>query len=273
MSVTRAWPCGKVSVPSKNHFGHSRKAEAICRYSWLSARRNSCGSPLACSFIRGWNVIDDRSRLAELQRPCSHECQRSHRTVSRLAVRDAPIRQHLSEDARGGGLMCVTSSCDAVAMDSVSDRRQQSRPATSGRAGSSGAVEAAAEVWLIVIDGRARFLCHVSADLEKRIPRIFIFGRIAQMAIQCPCHPMGLVGFYGRRRVRSFVETVKLSHLIQTGELDDPLLRLFVTPGGGGWSRWPGRDGEPCQSFFVSGSSRRCVGDSWRADVTAPDAT
>ena len=145
------------------------------------------------------------------------ECQRSHRTMSRVAVRDALLRQHLREDELVAHVRdeFVRRGCDGLYLTAVSNLGLRLPVDRIVRA-----VEAVAEVWFIVIDGAQDF-CHVSADLRNEYCDLYLAGSHKWLSA---CHPMGL-GFYGRQRVRSFVETV-LSHLVQTGKLDDPLLRF-----------------------------------------------
>lgn len=81
-------------------------------------------------------------------------------------------------------------------------------------------LEGAGAVRFVVIDGAQDF-CHAGADLRNDYCDLYLAGSHKWLGAY---HPMGL-GFYGRPRSRSFIETV-LTRLVGGGELDDPLVRF-----------------------------------------------
>ena len=83
-------------------------------------------------------------------------------------------------------------------------------------------LEAAGAVRFVVIDGAQDF-CHAAADLRNDYCDLYLAGSHKWLGAY---HPMGL-GFYGRPRSRSFIETV-LARLVGGGEMDDPLLRFSI---------------------------------------------
>jgi selenocysteine lyase/cysteine desulfurase len=81
-------------------------------------------------------------------------------------------------------------------------------------------LEAVQEIWAIVVDGAQDF-CHASADLSNEYCDLYLAGCHKWLR---GFHPMGL-GYYGRNRSRGTIQTL-LQKLLDTGELDDPLLRF-----------------------------------------------
>jgi hypothetical protein len=72
----------------------------------------------------------------------------------------------------------------------------------------------------VVIDGAQEF-CHVSTDLSTEYCDLYLASSHKWLGAH---HPLGL-GFYGRRRSVPVIETL-LAHLVETGALDDPLLKF-----------------------------------------------
>lgn len=83
-----------------------------------------------------------------------------------------------------------------------------------------GAVEAASDLWFVVIDGAQDF-CHIGSDLRQGYCDLYLAGCHKWLAAY---QPMGL-GFYGRRRSRQHIDTV-LRDMLDSRDLDDPLLRF-----------------------------------------------
>jgi Aminotransferase class-V len=142
---------------------------------------------------------------------------RPNRAVTTVRVRDALLRGQCTEDeavARVCGEY-VHQGCDGLFLTAVSNLGVRLPVERVVRA-----VEAAAQVWFVVIDGAQDF-CHVSADLRNEYCDLYLAGCHKWLGAY---HPMGL-GFYGRRRSRSVIETL-LSQLLRAGELNDPLLQF-----------------------------------------------
>src|SRR5437588_9351742 len=83
------------------------------------------------------------------------------------------------------------------------------------------ALEAAAEPRFVVIDGAQDF-CHGEPNLSENFCDLYLTGSHKWLK---GYHPMG-IAFYGHRRSRSFVQTA-LDRLLDSGRLDDPLLRFI----------------------------------------------
>ncbi len=145
------------------------------------------------------------------------ECRRRNQAVTTIALRDAMLRGQMTEDEVVANVRdeFVRRGCDGLFLTAVSNLGHRLPVERIVRA-----VEAVGQVWFVVIDGAQEF-AHVSADLRHEYCDLYLAGCHKWLGAY---HPMGL-GFYGRRRSRSFIETV-LSHLLAAGELDDPLLRF-----------------------------------------------
>jgi selenocysteine lyase/cysteine desulfurase len=143
------------------------------------------------------------------------ECRRAGRQVTAVPVRDAILQ------GRATGAEVVEDirrefrrhRCDGLFLTAVSHLGVRLPVENVVRA-----VEGAGEVWFTVIDGAQEF-CHVSSDLRNEFCDLYLTGCHKWLQAY---HPMGL-GFYGRRRSRSFIETV-LAEMTGSGQLDDPLL-------------------------------------------------
>ena len=145
------------------------------------------------------------------------ECRSRNQAVTMIALRDAMVRGQMTVDEVVASVRdeFLRRGCDGLFLTAVSNLGYRLPVERIVRA-----VEAVRQVWFVVIDGAQEF-AHVSADLRHEYCDLYLAGCHKWLGAY---HPMGL-GFYGRRRSRSFIETV-LSHLLGAGELDDPLLRF-----------------------------------------------
>lgn len=146
-----------------------------------------------------------------------NEARRSNRVVTSVAVRNLICDGKTSETDLVEEVLhrFMQSGCDGLFLTAVSHlgiRLPVERLVRS--------LESFRALRFVVIDGAQDF-CHTSADLSNEYCDLYLAG--AHKWLQ-GFHPMGL-GFYGRRRSRGRIETL-LSHLLSTGDLDDPLLRL-----------------------------------------------
>jgi selenocysteine lyase/cysteine desulfurase len=182
----------------------SRSAELMRFAARLLCR--SCGNVLVTDL--GWPGYHDI---------LFDECRRANRLMTTVPIRDAILQRRLAEEEVVELLRAefLRQRCDGLFLTAVSNLGVHLPVERVVRA-----VEASGEVWFTVIDGAQDF-CHVSSDLRNEYCDLYLTGCHKWLRAY---HPMGL-GFYGRRRSRSVVETV-LMHLLRTGELDDPLLKF-----------------------------------------------
>ena len=160
--------------------------------------------------------------VTDLGWPAYHEIlfdeyREALRRVTTVPVRDAILQGRITEDEvveviRGE---FRRRRCDGLFLTAVSNLGLRLPVERIVRA-----VEAAGRTWFTVVDGAQDF-CHVTADLASEYCDLYLAGSHKWLGAY---HPMGL-GFYGRRRSRSFIETV-LAEGLRTGEIDDPLLRF-----------------------------------------------
>ncbi|HEX5270190.1 MAG TPA: aminotransferase class V-fold PLP-dependent enzyme, partial [Gemmataceae bacterium] len=145
------------------------------------------------------------------------ECRRANRRMTTVHLLNAILRGGVTEDEIVARVRneFVLRGCDGLFLTSVSNLGLRLPVERLVRA-----VESAAQVWFVVIDGAQDF-CHVSSDLRNEYCDLYLAGAHKWLR---GYHPMGL-GFYGRRRSRAMIETV-LSELLREGELGDPLLRF-----------------------------------------------
>ena len=145
------------------------------------------------------------------------EAARAHSSVTTLAVRQLMCEWQASEDELVEAVRrrFVQSGCDGLFFTAVSNLGYRLPVERLVRA-----LEAVRELRFVVIDGAQDF-CHVSADLSNEYCDLYLAS--CHKWLQ-GYHPMGL-GFYGRRRTRSMIETV-LGQMLASGDLDDPLLRF-----------------------------------------------
>jgi hypothetical protein len=137
--------------------------------------------------------------------------------LSTVPIRDMVLKGKASEEEVLGAIRgyYLRERCDGLFLTAVSHlgvRLPVERLVRS--------LEAASDLRFVIIDGAQEF-AHVSAEIRNDYCDLYLTG----------CHkwlqayqPMGLA-FYGRRRSRLQIETAA-SHLLRTGELNDPLLQF-----------------------------------------------
>jgi selenocysteine lyase/cysteine desulfurase len=145
------------------------------------------------------------------------QCRRANQRVTRVPVLDMLLRGRATEDDVVEFIRAefVRNGCDGLFLTAVSNLGLRLPVERIVRA-----VETAGRTWFVVIDGAQDF-CHVSADIASEYCDLYLTGSHKWLGAY---HPMGL-GYYGRRRSRSFIETV-LAECLREGEIDDPLLRF-----------------------------------------------
>jgi len=145
------------------------------------------------------------------------EARRAGRSVTPLAVRELICDSQFGEDDLVDAVRrrFLAAGCDGLFLTAVSHQGFRLPAERLVRA-----LEQVREVRSIVIDGAQDF-CHASADLSNEYCDLYLAG--CHKWLQ-GFHPMGL-GFYGRRRSRVMVEML-LVDLLESGELNDPLLRF-----------------------------------------------
>ncbi len=145
------------------------------------------------------------------------QAARASRTVTTLAVRELMCDGQATEEQVVEAVRnrFVQSDCDGLFLTAVSNLGFRLPVERLVRA-----LEAVRELRFVVIDGAQDF-CHVSADLSREYCDLYLAS--CHKWLQ-GFHPMGL-GFYGRRRSRSVIETA-LGQMLASGDLDDPLLRF-----------------------------------------------
>jgi selenocysteine lyase/cysteine desulfurase len=145
------------------------------------------------------------------------EARRAGRLVTCLDVRELICKGHTTEDELIGAIQnrFLQTDCDGLFLTAVSHMGFRLPVERVVRT-----LEAARELRLVIVDGAQDF-CHVSDDLNNGYCDLYLAG--CHKWLQ-GFHPMGL-GFYGRNCSRRLIE-ILMSHLLSTGELDDPLLRF-----------------------------------------------
>ncbi len=145
------------------------------------------------------------------------EAARARSVVTTLPVRGLMSNGQATEDELVEAVRSrfLQAGCDGLFLTAVSNLGYRLPVERLVRA-----LEAVRELRFVVIDGAQDF-CHVSADLGNEYCDLYLAS--CHKWLQ-GFHPMGL-GFYGRRRTRSLIETA-LCQLLSGGDLDDPLLRF-----------------------------------------------
>lgn len=145
------------------------------------------------------------------------EARRAGRTVTCVPLRDAILRDGTDRSAVVDRIRdeFVRRDCDGLFLPAVSNLGVRLPVKEIVRA-----AEDTRRVRFVAVDGAQEY-CQAEADLKAEFCDIFLAGTHKWLGAGVP---MGL-GFYGRRQSQSFIETV-LAHLLQAGEIDDPLLRF-----------------------------------------------
>ena len=147
----------------------------------------------------------------------SSEARRAGRALTVVAVQQAVLHSGASEDdvVRVIRDRFVSAGCDGLFLTAVSHLGVRLPVVRLVRE-----LEAVRAVRFVVVDGAQDF-CHVSADLRDDFCDLYLAGCHKWLGAY---YPLGL-GFYGRRRSRGMIEAIR-THLLASGELDDPLLRF-----------------------------------------------
>jgi len=146
-----------------------------------------------------------------------NEARRVGRLVTTVAVRPLVCELQTAEDevVEAVKRRFLDSGCDGLFLTAVSHLGFRLPVERIVRA-----LENVRELRFVVIDGAQDF-CHASADLKNEYCDLYLAGCHKWLE---GFHPMGL-GFYGRQRSRVMIETL-LGHLLDSGELNDPLLQF-----------------------------------------------
>jgi hypothetical protein len=144
------------------------------------------------------------------------EARRAGRMLTTVDVCEGVMRHRRAEEvAASVAEEAIAAGCDGVFLSAV------------GHLGYRLPVEAILRrigerqnLRVVVVDGAQEF-CHVDAGLSGEYCDLYLASSHKWLGAH---HPLGL-GFYGRRRSVPVIETL-LSHLLATGEVDDPLLRF-----------------------------------------------
>lgn len=145
------------------------------------------------------------------------EARRASRTITCVPLREAVLwgRMTIAEAVERVRDEFARGECDGLFLPAVSNWGVRLPVREIVRA-----VEATQRPRFVVVDG-AQELSHAAADLKDEFCDLYLAGVSKWLGAG---NPMGL-GFYGRRRSRSFIETT-LTYLMRAGEIDDPLLRF-----------------------------------------------
>ncbi len=159
---------------------------------------------------------------------CS-EAMRRGRTVTTVPIRERLLRGGMSEEELIAVIRdwFLREHCDGLFLTAVSHLGLRLPVARLVRT-----LEATAVVRFVVIDGAQDF-CHTSVDLRSEYCDLYLAGCHKWLGAY---HPMGL-GFYGRPRSKEMIETV-LVRLLDSGVIDDPLLRFSTELELGAPDRW-----------------------------------
>jgi len=145
------------------------------------------------------------------------EARRTGRTITFVAVHDLLCRDRAGESELIDAVQAKfqQGGCDGLFLTAVSHQGIRLPVERLVRT-----LEAMQEVRSVVIDGAQDF-CHASADLNNEYCDLYLAGCHKWLN---GFHPMGL-GFYGRSSSVEMIETLAQT-LVQSGELDDPLLKF-----------------------------------------------
>ena len=168
-------------------------------------------------FLRSRTVLSTDLGWPAYEAVLEAEARRVGRTLDRLGVRRAvfedgltpgQLAEFVADEAvarRGDALFLPAVTSDGVRLPVERIVR---------------AVEARRELTFVAADGAQDF-CHVGPDLGGDHCDLYLAGCHKWLGAY---HPMGLA-FYGRRRTRTLTEATAAG-LLESGELDDPLLRF-----------------------------------------------
>lgn len=143
------------------------------------------------------------------------EARRAGRTVTTVAVRADVLAGRLGADevVERVGREYARRRCDGLFLTAVSHLGVRLPVERLVRAAG-----AAGEVCFVIVDGAQDF-CHTHSPVRTGYYDLYLAGCHKWLSAH---HPMGL-GFYGRARSRTVIDTVR-SRAIADGTLDDPLL-------------------------------------------------
>lgn len=143
------------------------------------------------------------------------EARRLGRGFTTVALRDGVLRHGWTDDevVRVVADRYRQAGCDGAFVCAVSNLGVRLPVARLARA-----LRAEREPRLVVVDG-AQELNHLPADLGPEHCDLYLAGCHKWVGA---AHPLA-VGVYGRRRTRGLIDT-RLAELIESGEIDDPLL-------------------------------------------------
>lgn len=168
-------------------------------------------------FLRCRNVLTADLGWPGYHTLLSSEAGRTNRIVTVVRLQDDILSGRVDEGDVVDRLRSeyVTRGCDGIFLPAVSSHGVRLPVEHLARV-----FEAIRKPRFVVIDG-AQAYCHTPAELGAEFCDLYLSGCHKWLG---GYHPMGL-GFYGRPRSASLIETV-LVHSLRDGELDDPLLRF-----------------------------------------------
>jgi hypothetical protein len=147
----------------------------------------------------------------------SAEARRAGRCVTEVAVREDVLSGRLTEEELIQRICdrFTHSRCDGLYLTAVSNLGVRLPAERVVRR-----LEEAHVVRAVVVDGAQEF-CHLGPSLGAGYCDLYLAGSHKWLG---GYHPLG-IAFYGRARSRGRVEAI-LTHMLDCGELDDPLLRF-----------------------------------------------
>lgn len=163
------------------------------------------------------NVLATDLGWPPYQEILAHEARLAGRIITVAAVHDLLCRDQVGESELVDAVRATfqQAGCDGLFLTAVSHQGIRLPVERLART-----LEAMQEVRSVVVDGAQDF-CHASADLNNEYCDLYLAGCHKWLN---GFHPMGL-GFYGRQRSAEMIDTV-VKRLVESGELDDPLLKL-----------------------------------------------
>jgi hypothetical protein len=145
------------------------------------------------------------------------EADRSHRSITYVQLRDAILRDGIEEDEVVSRVreQFVRRECNGLFLTGVSSDGVRLPVERIVRE-----VETVRQVRFSVVDGAQDF-CHTPVALKSEFSDLYLAGSSKWLGA---FHPLA-IGFYGRQRSQSVIETI-LRHVVRTEEFDDPLFRF-----------------------------------------------